>query len=152
MKIKKYLEQSPLFIIQLAYENIVSNLNRELKSENLNLLQAFVLTALFFEDREDVTPSQLADLFQTTRGNISHIISHLEAYGWVKRSVNKSDARHFHLTLKAEGRKKTLNLIKIFDRIQDRFENEIGIYRNRKAIENIQLWIQIFKENNSIFQ
>ena len=49
MKIKKYLEQSPTLAIHLAYENMIPQINKELKAENLNLLPGLVLTALFFE-------------------------------------------------------------------------------------------------------
>ena len=149
MKIQKYLEQSPLFTIQLAYENIVTPLNQDLKKEKLNLLRALVLTTLFFEEREDITPSQLSELFSTTRGNMSHILSHLEYQGWVKRSVKETDARKFHIGLKPEGRKKAIALIKLFDRLQAHFEEEVGMNRNQKAIEDVRTWIICFKNSRS---
>ena len=122
MKIKKYLEHSPLLALNLAYETLISSLNKKLKDQELNLLQGLVLTALFFEESSDVTPSQLADIFETSRGNMSHILSHLEYKGWIRRVVNTKDARQFQIELKPEGRKKALNLIKFYDRIQNHFE------------------------------
>lgn len=126
MKIKKYLEQSPIFALNAAYERVIPKVNKQLKEEGLNLIQGLVLTALFFEQRKDVSPSQLADLFQTSRGNMSHILSHLEAEGWVRRQVHSKDARQFHIELKADGRKKALHLIKFYDKLQAQFEKEMG--------------------------
>ena len=146
MKIKKYLQQSPIFALNAAYENVIPKLNKQLKADQLNLLQGLVLTALFFEEREDVTPSQLADLFQTSRGNMSHMLSHLEAKGWVKRVVNKDDARHFHLELKAEGKKKAMTLIKFYDRLQEVFEQELGSQNCYKTVSGIRSLVKVFLE------
>lgn len=126
MKIQKYLEQSPIFALNAAYERVIPKVNRQLKEDGLNLIQGLVLTALFFEQRKDVSPSQLADLFQTSRGNMSHILSHLEAKGWVRRLVHAKDARQFQIELKAEGRKKAIHLIKFYDKLQAQFEKEMG--------------------------
>ncbi|AZZ37219.1 MarR family transcriptional regulator [Bdellovibrio sp. qaytius] len=137
MKITKYLNASPVFAINSAYEAIVSDINRFLKSEDTNLLQGLVLTALLFEDKDNITPSQLATVFQTSRGNISHIVSHLEYKGWVKREVSPKDARQFQIILKPEGRKKALKLIKYYDKIQDLFESELGVNVCKNTAENI---------------
>ncbi|HWU44350.1 MAG TPA: MarR family transcriptional regulator [Bdellovibrio sp.] len=126
MRIKKYLEQSPVFAINLAYEAIISELNRSLKQEEVNIMQALLLTALFFEESDNIKPSDLAKVFRTSRGNISHSLSHLEAKKWVRRKVHIDDARSFHIELRPEGRRKALALIKFFDKIQDRFEKELG--------------------------
>ncbi len=137
MKITKYLDASPVFALNSAYETIVSDINRTLKSEDSNLLQGLVLTALFFEDKDSITPSQLAKVFHTSRGNISHIVSHLEYKGWVKRMVSPKDARQFQIILKPEGRKKALKLVKYYDKIQDLFENHLGINHCKQTSENI---------------
>jgi DNA-binding MarR family transcriptional regulator len=146
MKIKKYLEQSPVFAINVAYERIIPALNLQLKPEGLNLLQGLVLTALFFEERGNITPSELSSLFQTSRANMSHIISHLEAKGWVRRGVNNKDARQFHIELKAEGRKKALSMIKFFDRMQSVSEKEMGVTGCRKLAESLALTAGIYKK------
>lgn len=126
MKIAKYLEQSPVFAINSAYEALIPSLNKNLKKEGVNLLQGLVLTALFFEGKGDVSPTLLAAQFKTSKGNMSHILSHLEYKGWVKRNLDPKDARKFYIELKPEGRKKALSLIKIYDTIQSYFEKELG--------------------------
>ncbi len=139
MKIKKYLQQSPVFALNSAYEAVIPALNKQLRKEKLNLLQGLVLTALFFEDNSDVNPSQLADIFQTSRGNMSHILSALEYLGFVKRVVNEKDARGFKIELKPDGRKKALTLIKFFDRLQNQFEKQLGVNDCEKIVAGIHL-------------
>lgn len=137
MKIQKYLSQSPIFAINSSFEQIIPKINKRLKNEKLNLLQALVLTALFFEEKTEVTPSTLSEVFKTSRGNISHIISELESQGYVKRVVGVKDARQFKIELKSEGRKKALSLIKFFDKIQEVIELKLGSAACKKTVEGI---------------
>jgi DNA-binding MarR family transcriptional regulator len=46
-----------------------------------------------------VKPSYLAETFQTTRGNVSHCISSLEAKGLSRRRIDAEDARALELVL-----------------------------------------------------
>lgn len=143
MKIQKYLEQSPVFAINAAYEKIIPQMNAELAEYDVNLLQGLVLTALFFEGDAEVTPSALAQLFATSRGNMSHILSHLEYKGWVRRVVHAKDARKFHIELKAEGRRRALSLIKFFDKTQTHFENELGLGACQKTVAGLQALLRL---------
>lgn len=127
MKMNRYLAESPAFAINLAYENVISSINKSLKIEGLNLMQGLVLTAIFFEGDALLTPSVLAQNFQTSRGNISHIISHLEYKGLVKRLVSEKDARKFNIELRPSGKKKAISLIKYFDELQNTFEKKLGL-------------------------
>lgn len=145
MKIKKYLLQSPIFALSTAYETVIPKLNKQMKKDQLNLLQGLVLTALMFEDRSDINPSYLADVFQTSRGNMSHILSHLESLGYVKRVVSEKDARGFYIELKAEGKKKALSLIKFYDGIQDLFEKALGIGGCQKTVDGLNSMAELFK-------
>lgn len=145
MKIAKYLEQSPVFALSAAYEQVVPTLNKRLRKEEVNLLQGLVLTALFFEDKKDITPSALADLFKTTRGNMSHILSHLEYKGWVRRVLDPKDARRYCIELKADGRKKALVLIKIYDQVQSLFEEELGSPQCQKMTTQIHRLAAVYK-------
>lgn len=147
MKIKKYLQQSPVFALNAAYEGIIPKINKQMKGNNLNLLQGLVLTALFFEEHSDVKPSQLADIFQTSRGNMSHILSDLEYRGYLKRVVNDKDARQFKIELKTEGKKKALALIKFYDRLQDVFEKSLGSAHCHKTVEGLHSLTSVFKES-----
>jgi len=143
MKISKYLEQSPVFAINTAYETLIPAFNKRLKKEGVNLLQGLVLTALFFEEAESLSPSALAAIFQTTKGNMSHILSYLEYKGWVKRKLTATDARKFHIELRPEGKRKALTLIKIYDQIQGRFEDELGVLICQKTTLSIHRMTKI---------
>jgi len=143
MKITKYLEQSPVFAINTAYETIIAAFNKRLKKEEVNLLQGLVLTSLFFEESDQLTPSKLAEIFKTTRGNMSHILSHLEYQGWIKRVLNPQDARKFSIALKPEGKRKALSLIKVYDQVQRSFEEEIGLAACQRATTSIQRMTEI---------
>lgn len=138
MKIQKYLEQSPIFALNAAYEAVIPSLNKQMKTGQLNLLQGLVLTALLFEEHTDVNPSTLAETFQTSRANISHILSELESRGYVRRVVNEKDARGFKIELKAEGKKKALTLVKFYDRLQDQFEKHLGLLNCQKTVEGLR--------------
>lgn len=146
MKIKKYLEQSPIFTLNAVYENVIPKLNKRMKADQLNLLQGLVLTSLVFEDKIEVNPSNLAEVFQTSRANMSHILSELEYRGYVKRVVNEKDARGFKIELKADGKKKALSLIKFFDQLQDSFEKKLGVQNCQKTVTGLNEISKIFTD------
>lgn len=145
----KYLQQSPIFALNSAYETIIPKLNKQLKADHLNLLQGLVLTALFFEDSRDINPSRLAEIFQTSRGNMSHILSDLEYRGYIKRIVHDKDARQFKIELKSDGRKKALTLIKFYDRLQDVFEKSLGVSHCQKTVDGVHSIAAAFKKSLS---
>lgn len=137
VKIKNYLQESPIFAINAAYEAVIPKVNRQLKGEGLNLMQGLVLTALFFEQGSEISPSQLAVIFRTSRGNMSHILSDLEYKGYVRRIVHPKDARQFLIELKPEGRKKAVSLIKFYDKLQEFFEKQLGVGGCQKTTAGI---------------
>lgn len=97
-----------------------------LGGDDLNFLEGLILAALFFEAPLAVKPSRLAKTFGTTRGNVSHCVSSLEAKGLLQRKVDPEDARAFQLTLKPQGKKCAVRVIGAFDKLQREFEREIG--------------------------
>ena len=146
MKIKKYLQQSPIFALNAAYEAIIPKLNKKMKEDRINLLQGLVLTALLFEERADISPSYLAEIFQTSRGNMSHILSDLEYHGYIKRVVSEKDARVFRIELKSEGKKKALSLIKFYDHLQNLFEKNMGASNCQKTVEGLHTITEMFSK------
>ncbi len=81
MRIDAFLRESPMFAVNRAARRFESLAARVLAADDLGFLEALVLAALFFEAPRQVKPSQLAETFSTTRGNLSHCISSLEAKG-----------------------------------------------------------------------
>ena len=95
-------------------------------ADDLGFMDGLVLAAMYFEAPRPIKPSQLADAFATTRGNISHAISSLEAKGLLQRKIDPSDARGYLLTLKPTGKRCALRVIAAFDKMQKGFEGEVG--------------------------
>jgi DNA-binding MarR family transcriptional regulator len=126
MRIDAFLHESPMFAVNRAARRFESLTTKVLAGDSLGFLEGLVLAAIFFEAPQPVTPSQLAETFGTTRGNVSHCVSSLEAKGLLQRRIDPNDARAFHLTLKPQGKRCALRVIGIFDKLQKDFEDEIG--------------------------
>ena len=88
MRIETFLKESPMFCVTLAARRFDMLATRLLRTDGLNFLEALVLATLFFEAPRVVKPSQLAAIFGTTRGNVSHCVSSLEAKGLVQRRID----------------------------------------------------------------
>lgn len=126
MRIDAFLEESPLFAVNRAARRFESLTAQVLAADSLGFLEGLVLAAIFFETPRLVKPSQLAETFGTTRGNVSHCISSLEAKGLLQRKIDPADARAYQLTLKPQGKKCALRVIAAFDKLQKEFEDEVG--------------------------
>lgn len=126
MRIDAFLRESPMFAVNRAARRFEAITSRLLAADNLSLFEGLVLTAIFFEAPRPVKPSRLAETFDTTRGNVSHCVSSLEAKGLLQRAIDPEDARAYLLTLKPQGKKCAVRVIGAFDKLQKRFEDEIG--------------------------
>ncbi len=115
-----------MFAISRAARRFDSLAVHALASDGLGFLEGLVLAAIFFDAPELAKPSQLAETFGTTRGNVSHCISSLEAKGFLQRTIDPADARSYLLALTAQGKRCALRVIRAFDRLQAGFEKEIG--------------------------
>src|ERR1700729_3954224 len=126
MRIESFLQESPVFQASRTARRMEASLNAILRSEGLTFFESLVLAAIFFEKKGGIKPSALAETFQTTRGNISHCISSLEAKGLVRRRIDAEDARALQLVLRPAGRKRAVRVVGILDRMQRHFEERIG--------------------------
>lgn len=104
-----------------------ASLNLVLREEGLTFFESLVLAAIFFEKKGGVKPSYLAETFQTTRGNVSHCVSSLEAKGLVRRRIDAEDARALQLVLLPAGRRRAVRVVGILDRMQRHFEEAVGV-------------------------
>lgn len=126
MRIDAFLRESPMFAVSRAARRFERLGAQALAADKLNFMEGLVLAALFFEAPRPVKPSQLAATFGTTRGNISHCLSSLEAKGHLQRKIDPEDARAYQLALKPQGKRCALRVIAALDRLQKEFEEEIG--------------------------
>lgn len=143
MRIETFLKESPMFCVTLAARRFNTLTARLLEADDLNFLEALVLAALFFESPAAIKPSQLAETFGTTRGNVSHCISSLEAKGFVQRKIDPSDARAYHLALRPQGRKAAMHVIGTLDKVQRQFEDKVGKEALRSALHMIRTMTEI---------
>ena len=126
MRIDAFLQESPMFAVNRAARRFESLTAQVLAQDSLGFLEGLVLAAMFFESPQPVKPSQLAETFATTRGNVSHCVSSLEGKGLLQRKIDPEDARAYQLTLKPQGKKCALRVIGAFDKLQKEFEHEVG--------------------------
>jgi DNA-binding MarR family transcriptional regulator len=126
MRIEAFLKQSPVFQASRIARRMDASLSLVLQDEGVTAFEAMILAAIFFEKRGEIKPSVLAETFQTTRGNVSHCISSLEAKGLVKRHIDTEDARAVQLVLRPQGKKRAVRVVGILDRMQRRFEEGVG--------------------------
>ena len=129
MRIESFLRQSPVFQVSRSARRMDAALNLILRDEGVTFFEALVLAAIFFEKKGGIKPSELAETFQTTRGNVSHCISSLEVKGLVRRKIDPEDARALQLVLLPAGRKRAARVVGILDRMQSRFEEGVGVAR-----------------------
>ena len=127
MRIESFLRLSPVFQISVSARRLDGCLTRILRAEEVTFLEALMLAAIFFEKKRGVKPSELAKTLQTTRGNVSHCLSSLEAKGLVRRRIDPEDSRGFRLTLLPAGRKRAARVVGILDRMQGQFEGMMRI-------------------------
>lgn len=137
MRIELFLKQSPIFQVNRMARRMDASLAAVLEGEGLPVFEAMVLVAIFFEKRGEIKPSELAIAFQTTRGNVSHCISSLEAKGLVERRIDPEDARGLQLMLKPLGRRRAVRVAGILDRMQRQLEETIGVATLESMLEQL---------------
>jgi DNA-binding MarR family transcriptional regulator len=137
MRIEAFLRQSPIVQTGRMARRMEASLNLLLKDEEVTAFEALVLTAIFFERRGKIKPSALAEAFETTRSNVSHCISSLEARGLVQRMIDPEDARAVQLMLRPQGKRQAARVAGILDRMQRQFEQGIGAAKLEKMIEQM---------------
>ena len=138
MRIQAFLRESPMFTVKRAALHFDRIAAEAFAADDLGFMEGLVLAAIFFEAPRAIKPSQLAETFSTTRGNVSHAISSLEAKGFVQRRIDPYDARGFLLSLRPPGKKCALRVIAAFDKMQQEFEQKVGRGALTNALEVIR--------------
>lgn len=156
MKILEYVNLSLPLAIASSYDAIWRDLNARLRAEGCNFLEAVILIALFFESRgtggpaTEVTPSRLAEVLGTSRGNVSHCLSRLERRRLIRRVLGERDARTYRLVPRPEGRRVACRLIRVLDEVEAIFEERIGRQGVLSAIEELRNVKRIYAESGSL--
>jgi DNA-binding MarR family transcriptional regulator len=138
MRIEAFLRQSPVFQASRIARRTEASVNAILQDEGLTFFEALMLAAIFFEKKGGIKPSDLAETFQTTRGNVSHCVSSLEAKRLVLRRIDPEDARSFRLVLQPLGKRRAVRVVGIFDRMQTQFEKNVGVTKLAGMLEQMR--------------
>lgn len=115
-----------MFAVHRAARRFEALAAEVLLEDGLSFLEGLTLAAVFFEAPKTIKPSQLAEAFGTTRGNVSHCVSSLEAKGFLQRRIDPQDARAYQLALKPLGKRCALRVIAALDKLQREFEAGVG--------------------------
>jgi len=137
MRIEAYLRESPMFTIKNAARQFDTLAAKAFEVDDLGLTEGLVLAATFLEASQQSRPSHLAETLGTTRGNISHAVSSLEAKGLVQRRIDPVDARGYLLTLKPAGKRCAVRVVGAFDKMQRDFEKQVGAAKLAEALRVI---------------
>ena len=138
MRIDAFLQQSPIFAISHAGRRLDALAARALAADGLSFLEGLVLAAIFFEAPRPTKPSHLAAAFDTTRGNISHCLSSLEAKTLLQRRIDPEDARGYQLVLKPAGKRCAMRVIAALDALQRSCEQELGKILLQETIKGVR--------------
>ncbi len=138
MRIEAFLRESPMFTVKGAARHFDALASEAFSTDDLGFMEGLLLAAIFFEAPRPIKPSHLAETFATTRGNVSHAISSLEAKDLVQRKIDPSDARGYLLALKPAGKKSALRVIAAFDKMQHKFEQRVGKAALRNTLDVIR--------------
>jgi DNA-binding MarR family transcriptional regulator len=138
MRIEAFLRESPMFTVKRAARHFDAVASEAFSADDLGFMEGLLLAAIFFEAPRPIKPSHLAETFATTRGNVSHSISSLEAKGLVQRKIDPADARGTLLALKPAGKKSALRVIAAFDKMQQKFEQKVGKTALKNALDVIR--------------
>ena len=138
MRIEAFLRESPMFTVKRAARHFDAVASEAFSADDLGFMEGLLLAAIFFEAPRPIKPSHLAETFATTRGNVSHSISSLEAKGMVQRKIDPADARSTLLALKPAGKKSALRVIAAFDKMQQKFEQKVGKTALKNALDVIR--------------
>jgi DNA-binding MarR family transcriptional regulator len=139
MKIKKYLQDSPIFALYEVSNVLTSSLNLQLSKEDLSFTQALVLVAILLDEKTKITPGEIANGLGISKASLSQILSNLESRGYLKRTIKEDDARSLCLSLSTLGLKKANRIVKFLDSF------ELDLEKNLNLRKEFLLELQEFK-------
>jgi DNA-binding MarR family transcriptional regulator len=138
MKITKFLDLNPSYVIVEVGLSIEAKINLYLKDFELGFMAALVLLSIFFEDEKISNPGTIQKTFKRSKGNISHILSHLEAKKYISRKVPIEDKRKCYVLLTEKGIKVCCKLVSFFDKMQNNFEQQFSESKLKNIIQDIE--------------
>ncbi len=124
MKFQEFMNKSLLMALYRNYHLWVASLTKELKPYKLNLNDGLILLAVFFESSKETQPTQLSNLLNLPKDQISQSLKRLEILDLITRKTGAEDSRKRKIMITALGKKRAAELVKIFDRQESKLEKE----------------------------
>ena len=125
MKFQEFMNKSDLMGLYGSYQNHFLPLIQELKNKGCNLNESLILLALFFEPRQQATPTQLQECLFIPKDRISQSLKSLEKSKWIQRSLGEKDRRLRVVTLEKSAKKLCTDLIESFETHEQRLESKL---------------------------
>ena len=101
-------------------------------------LSQFMLLNYLANISEERRPSQLAKLFQLTRGAMTNTLSKLEEAGYVHMRPDWDDARRKCVVISSSGRKAREDGLKKIDPVIEEMVDAVGIEKVREVLPIIR--------------
>lgn len=101
-------------------------------------LSQFMLLNYLATISEERRPSQLAKLFQLTRGAMTNTLSKLEGAGYVHMRPDWDDARRKCVVISSSGRKAREDGLKIINPVIEEMVDVVGIEKVREVLPIIR--------------
>ncbi len=122
MKFQEFMDRSSLVKTHQDYQNYFTPLRKELKVWHVNINEALILLALFFEKNAEAHPSQLSHTLSLPKHQISHCLRTLQQQGLVRVGLNQDDRRKRTIVLAKKGKALSPKLVSLFDHWENRLE------------------------------
>lgn len=126
LKIEKFFIESATMSLINSGIRLQKEINTSLAKHDLNLNQALIMLAIFFEPEKHIRSNELGYLIPTTKGNISHCTSYLEEMKYIIRKNVAGDLRGYEFSLTAKGSKTCITLVKFFNEIESNCDKKFS--------------------------
>lgn len=134
-KLEKFIKESATISVISNGMRLQKELNQGLAEFNLNMNQALILLAIFFEPEKCIRANDLAAIIPTTKGNISHCTSFLEENKLITRKNIVDDLRGFEFHLTSKAQKICPLLVKFFDQMEGNCDKKFSRTEQKDFIE-----------------
>lgn len=137
MKIDQYLESSPLFLLHSMRTQIERAMLPIFQAEEVNFSESLILITLLFDGKGMINPTQLVNSLHMAKAAVSQSLSKLESMKLIKRKLDSRDARKYGLELTVGGKKKANTLVKFFEEVENKIEEQLSSLEVSQFSSNI---------------
>lgn len=106
------------------YLQFFDPLHQSLKKLETNFSDSLVLLSVFFETNPQISPSDIGKALSLPKDQVSQSLKRLENRHLIQRKICETgDKRKRSLQITTHGKKRASELVKVFDRQEELYEN-----------------------------